>query len=86
MLAGVCVWGTSLFHEVTAADGHHVSRNSEVECPVTGLSVGVHAGKPQPVTTHTHTQSCMNTHFHWHLTHTYGLWQRLMAVYYTTYV
>ena len=36
-----------LLCEVSTADGDHVSRYSEVECPVTGLSVGVHTGKPQ---------------------------------------
>ena len=38
-----------LFIQFTTADGSHVGRGGDVNCPGAHFLVGVNAGKPQPI-------------------------------------
>ena len=38
-----------LFIQFTTADGNHVGRGGDVNCPGAHFLVGVNAGKPQPI-------------------------------------
>lgn len=44
----VKLYNTHLFCEVSTADGYHVGRDSEAECPMTRLRVRVNTWEPQP--------------------------------------
>ena len=55
-----------LFHKVPTADGRHVSRHSEVECPVARLRVGVNTREPQSAAEHV---ECIVIHVHLHTLH-----------------